>query len=174
MGLGQQHQQGKCVVVGHWKACNNRGRVRPVWMALSCVTSPASLGLLRPICACTHVHTHAHTLTHWRAGTKERKGIVNRKHAGLTRDWEVILDRWPLDVLCFCFTLEFLRKAFASTARLLPCKETWEIGAGLVPLLECFCPELLSEGEQQEKKCVCVCVCVCVRTCVLRRDRARL
>ena len=32
-------------------------------MALSCVTSPASLGLLRPICACTHVHTHAHTHT---------------------------------------------------------------------------------------------------------------
>lgn len=118
MGLSQQHQQGKCVVVGHWKACNNRGRVRQGWMALSCVTSPASLGLLRPICVCTHIHTPTHTVTHtrthWRAGTRECKGIVNRKHAGLTRDWEVILDRWPLDVFCFCFTLKFLRKAFAS------------------------------------------------------------
>lgn len=28
MGPSQQHQQGKCVVVGHWKACNNRGRMR--------------------------------------------------------------------------------------------------------------------------------------------------
>lgn len=62
VGLSQQHQRGKCVVVGHWKACNNRGRARQGWMALSCVTSPASLGLLRPICVCTHTYTHTHTL----------------------------------------------------------------------------------------------------------------
>ena len=40
-----------------------------------------------------------------------RKGIVNRKHAELTKDREVILDRWPLPVSRFCFTLKFRRKA---------------------------------------------------------------
>ncbi len=165
MGLSQQHQRGKCVVVGHWKACNNRGRLRQGWMALSCVTSPASLGLLRPIwCACMHAHTHSHTHslthTHWRAGTRERKGIVNRKHAGLTRDWEVILDRWPLDVFCFCFTLKFLRKAFDSAAWLLPCKESWEIGAELLPLVGVFFSWIVYWGRMAGKKwCVFVCLC---------------
>lgn len=39
------------------------------------------------------MRAHTPTHTHWRAGTEERRGIVNRKHVGLARDWEVILDR---------------------------------------------------------------------------------
>lgn len=56
-------------------------------MAVSCVTSPASLGLFE---AYMYMHT---THSNWRAGTRECKGIVNRKHSGLTGDLEVILDR---------------------------------------------------------------------------------
>lgn len=137
MGLSQKHQQGKCVVVGHCKACNNRGRVRQDWMAVRCVTSPASPGLLRPIC----VHTHTHTCTRRRAGARERKGIVNRKHAGLARDWEVILDHWPLNVFCFCFTLKFLREAFAFHSKAITMQGImgdWHWA--FRPSLECFFP----------------------------------
>lgn len=138
MGLSHQKQQGKRMVLGHWKACNNRGSVRLGRTVSSCVTSLASQGLLRPICAWTLLRSHTHTHTDLRAGTRECKRIVNRKHAGIARDWEVILDRWPLDVSRFCFALNAPRKTFFSTVWLLPCKESWEIWVELLPLVRVF------------------------------------
>lgn len=126
-------------------------------MVVSCVTSPTSLRLLGPTWACAHTSTHIHR----RAGTRECKGVVNRKHTGLTRDWGVILDRWPLDVFSFCFTLQLLRRAFASTVRLLPCRESWEILVELLLYSESFFPlncyerEIMAGGEK-EKKSLCV------------------
>lgn len=159
MGLSQQHQQRKCVVVGHWKACNNRGIVRQDWMVLSCVTSPSSLGLLRPTCVCTCMLT----CTEGHEPQSTKKYIVNRKHAGLTRDWEVILDRWPLVVLRFCFTLKLLGKASTAAPWLLPCKESWETGTERLPLLGVlfvfavffvwffFSSDFFGEGELSKK-----------------------
>lgn len=61
-------------------------------MLASCVTRTASLGLLRPIRA--RARTHIHTFTHTAGQEPERaKGTVNRKHAELTKDRGVILDR---------------------------------------------------------------------------------
>ena len=59
---------------------------------------------------CTQTQSH----THWRAGTRECKIIVDGKQTGLTRDWEVILDHWPLDIFCFCFMLMFMWQIHAS------------------------------------------------------------
>lgn len=98
-------------------------------------------------------YTHTHTCTRRRAGARERKGIVNRKHAGLARDWEVILDHWPLNVFCFCFTLKFLREAFAFHIKAITMQGImgdWHWA--FRPSLECFfspffSSELFSGGE---------------------------
>lgn len=77
---------------------------------------------------------------------------------GLTRDWEVILDRWPLDVFCFCFTLKVSEESLRlrRAVWLLPCKESWEIRAGLLSLVGVFFSWIVKWRRMAGKKVMCV------------------